>query len=90
MMLVHAGHTKNWPGGRSSVCGLPGWSTFGLAEVCGTFMPPGSIRQLRELPQACTIMLSARGREACLLEKVLQDAGLWHHRRCQAKRSSKG
>lgn len=77
LWLCNAQHVKNVPGRKSDLSDAE-W----LADVAAhgmvkpSFVPPGEIRQLRELTRYRKTQISERGREIQRLEKVLQDAGI--------------
>jgi transposase len=75
--LCNAHHVKNVPGRKTDMSDAE-W----LADVAAhgmvrpSFVPPRSIRELRELTRYRTSQIEARATEIRRLEKVLQDAGV--------------
>ena len=77
VLLVNARHVKNLPGRKSDVSDATWLAQLGAhGLVRGSFVPPGPIRQLRDLTRARTAITRERGREAQRLEKLLEDAGI--------------
>ena len=77
VQLVNARHVKNLPGRKTDVADATWLAQLGAhGLVRGSFVPPGPIRQLRDLTRARTAITRERGREAQRLEKLLEDAGI--------------
>jgi transposase len=77
VMLVNARHVKNLPGRKTDVSDATWLAQLGAhGLVRGSFVPPGPIRQLRDLTRARTAITRERGREIQRLEKLLEDAGI--------------
>ena len=77
VMLVNARQVKNLPGRKSDVSDAAWLAQLGAhGLVRGSFVPPGPIRELRDLTRARTAMTRERGREIQRLEKLLEDAGI--------------
>jgi transposase len=77
LMLVNARHVKTLPGRKTDVADATWLAQLGAhGLVRGSFVPPGPIRQLRDLIRARTAITRERGREAQRLEKLLEDAGI--------------
>jgi transposase len=77
VLLVNARHVKNLPGRKTDVADATWLAQLGAhGLVRGSFVPPESIRQLRDLTRARTAITRERGREAQRLEKLLEDAGI--------------
>jgi transposase len=72
-MLVNARHVKNLPGRKTDVADATWLAQLGAhGLVAGSFVPPAPIRALRDLTRARTAITRERGREAQLLEKLLE------------------
>jgi transposase len=77
VLLVNARHVKNLPGRKTDVADATWLAQLGAhGLVRGSFVPPGPVRQLRDLTRARTAITRERGREAQRLEKLLEDAGI--------------
>ena len=76
-MLVNARHVKILPGRKTDVCDAA-W----LAELLehgllrGSFVPPASIRELRDLIRYRKRLVQAHGSEGQRIQKTLEDAGI--------------
>ena len=76
-MLVNARHVKNLPGRKSDVSDAAWLAQLGAhGLVRGSFVPPGPVRQLRDLTRTRTTITRDRAREIQRLEKLLEDAGI--------------
>ena len=75
--LLNARHMRNIPGRKTDVADAS-WICqlieFGLVRP--SFVPPGPIRQLRNLTRYRKAQIEERCREAQRLDKILQDAGV--------------
>ena len=77
VMLVNARHAKNLPGRKTDVSDAAWLADLGAhGPVRGSFVPPGPIRQLRDLTRTRTTITRDRAREIQRLEKLLEDAGI--------------
>ena len=77
VMLVNARHVKNLPGRKADVADATWLARLGAhGLVRASFVPPGPVRQLRDLTRARTAITRERSREAQRLEKLLEDAGI--------------
>jgi transposase len=76
-MLVNARHVKILPGRKTDVCDAA-W----LAELLehgllrGSFVPPASIRELRDLIRYRKRLVQAHGSEGQRIQKTLEDAAI--------------
>ena len=76
-MLVNARHVKNLPGRKTDVSDAAWLAQLGAhGLVRGSFVPPGPVRQLRDLTRTRTTLTRDRAREIQRLEKLLEDAGI--------------
>ncbi len=76
-MLVNARHVKTLPGRKTDVADATWLAQLGAhGLVRGSFVPPESIRQMRDLTRARTAITRERGREVQRLHKLLEDAGI--------------
>jgi transposase len=77
LMLVNARHVKILPGRKTDVCDAA-W----LAELLehgllrGSFVPPASIRELRDLIRYRKRLVQAHGSEGQRIQKTLEDAAI--------------
>jgi transposase len=77
LLLVNARHVKILPGRKTDVCDAA-W----LAELLehgllrGSFVPPASIRELRDLIRYRKRLVQAHGSEGQRIQKTLEDAGI--------------
>jgi transposase len=77
VVLVNARHVKNLPGRKTDVADATWLAQLGAhGLVRGSFVPPESIRQLRDLTRTRTAITRERSREIQRLEKLLEDAGI--------------
>ena len=77
VMLVNARHVKNLPGRKTDVSDAAWLAQLGAhGLVRGSFVPPGPIRQLRDLTRTRTTITRERAREIQRLQKLLEDAGI--------------
>jgi len=77
LMLVNARHVKNMPGRKTDVTDAAWLAQLGAhGLVRASFVPPGPIRELRDLTRARVMLTRERGREIQRLEKLLEDAGI--------------
>ena len=77
LMLVNARQVKNLPGRKSDVCDAAWLAQLGAhGLVRGWFVPPESIRQLRDLTRTRTSVVRERGRQIQRMDKLLEDAGI--------------
>jgi transposase len=77
VMLVNARHVKNLPGRKTDVGDATWLAQLGAhGLVRGSFVPPGPVRELRDLTRARTAITRERSREVQRLEKLLEDAGI--------------
>ena len=77
VMLVNARHVKNLPGRKTDVSDAAWLAELGAhGLVRGSFVPPGPIRELRDLTRTRTTITRDRAREIQRLEKLLEDAGI--------------
>ena len=77
VMLVNARHVENLPGRKTDVSDAAWLAQLGAhGLVRGSFVPPGPVRQLRDLTRARTTLTRGRAREIQRLEKLLEDAGI--------------
>jgi transposase len=77
VMLVNARQVKNLPGRKSDVSDAVWLAQLGAhGLVRGSCVPPATIRELRDLTRARSLMTRERGREIQRLEKLLEDAGI--------------
>ena len=74
--LLNARPLRNVPGNKADVLDAE-WicQLAGHGQVRPSFVPPRSIRGLRDLARYGKAQIEARGREAQRLAKVVQDAG---------------
>src|SRR5688572_8480941 len=77
MWLVNAHHVKNVPGRKTDMSDAE-WLADVVAHgmVRPSFVPPPSIRELRDLTRYRKRQIDSRSAEVQRLEKVLQDAGI--------------
>ncbi|MFE6946627.1 IS110 family RNA-guided transposase [Streptomyces chartreusis] len=75
--LLNARHMKNVPGRKTDVADSE-WICKMVEHglVRPSFVPPPTIRQLRDLTRYCTEVIRERTREAQRLEKLLEDSGI--------------
>jgi transposase len=77
LLLVNARHVKILPGRKTDVCDAA-W----LAELLehgllrGSFVPPGPIRELRDLTRYRKRLIQAHASEGQRIQKTLEDAGI--------------
>jgi hypothetical protein len=77
LLLVNARHVKILPGRKTDVCDAA-W----LAELLehgllrGSFVPPASIRELRDLTRYRKRLIQAHASEGQRIQKTLEDAGI--------------
>ena len=77
VILVNAAHAKGLPGRKTDVCDASWLCQLGECGLLrASFVPPESIRQLRDLTRYRTTLTAERTREAQRLEKELEDAGI--------------
>jgi len=77
VLLVNPAHIKNVPGRKTDVNDATWIATLlecGLLR--GSFVPPGEIRQLREITRYRRQLVEERSREVLRLQKLLEDAGV--------------
>jgi transposase len=75
IMLVNARDARNVPGRKTDVSDAAWLADLGAhGLVRASFVPPPSIRELRDLTRARTIITRERTREIQRLEKLLEDA----------------
>ena len=75
--MVNARHVKSLPGRKTDVADAAWLAQLGAhGLVRGSFVPPGPVRQLRDLTRARTAITRERSREVQRLEKLLEDAGI--------------
>ncbi len=77
LLLVNPAHIKNVPGRKTDVndatwigqlleCGL----------LCGSFVPPVEVRELRDVTRYRRQLVEERSREVQRLQKILEDANV--------------
>jgi transposase len=77
VLLANARHVKNLPGRKTDACDAA-W----LAQLLecgllrGSFVPPREIARLRDLTRYRSKVVAERAREAQVLQKLLEDAGI--------------
>jgi len=77
LLLVNARHVKILPGRKTDVCDaawLAELPEHGLLR--GSFVPPASIRELRDLTRYRKRLIQAHGSEGQRIQKTLEDAGI--------------
>ena len=77
VILVNARHAKNLPGRKTDVSDaqwLAELAAHGLVRA--SFIPPGPIRQLRDLTRQRTLLTAERSRETQRLEKLIESTGI--------------
>lgn len=77
VMLVNAKHARNVPGRKTDVSDaawLAQLAAHGLLR--SSFVPPASIRELRDLTRARSVAARDRGRQVQRLEKHLESSGI--------------
>lgn len=76
-LLVNAAHLKHVPGRKTDVQDCA-WIAQVLEHglLRGSFVPPGPIRELRDLTRYRKAVIQDRTRQANRLHKVLEDAGI--------------
>ena len=77
VMLVNARHAKNLPGRKTDVSDAAWLAQLGAhGLVRGSLVPPGPVRELRDLTRTRTAITRERTREVQRLEKLLEDAAI--------------
>jgi transposase len=77
VMLVNARHVKNVPGRKSDVNDATWLAQLGAhGLVRSSFVPPPTIRELRDLTRTRTAVVRERSREVTRLEKLLEGSGI--------------
>ena len=77
VLLVNARHLKQVPGRKTDVTDAA-WIAQCLecGLLRGSFVPPGAIRELRDLTRYRKALVGERSREVQRIDKVLEDAGI--------------
>jgi transposase len=77
VMLVNASRVRNVPGRKTDVSDAAWLADLGAhGLVSASYVPPPSIRALRDLTRTRTHITRERSREIQRLEKLLEDAGI--------------
>jgi transposase len=77
LMLVNARHVKILPGHKTDVCDAA-WlcELLECGLLRGSFVPPASIRELRDLIRYRKRLIQAHASEGQRIQKTLEDAGI--------------
>src|SRR5215207_10412428 len=77
LMLVNAWHVKILPGRKTDVCDAA-WlcELLECGLLRGSFVPPASIRELRDLIRYRKRLIQAHSAEVQRVQKTLEDAGI--------------
>jgi transposase len=77
VMLVNAAAVRNLPGRKTDVSDAAWLADLGAhGLVKASFVPPASVRELRDLTRTRTVITRERTREVQRLEKLLEDTGI--------------
>ncbi|GAA4044265.1 IS110 family transposase [Arthrobacter methylotrophus] len=77
VMLVNARHARNLPGRKTDVSDSAWLAQLGAHGLLrASFVPPGPVRELRDLTRARAVTVQDRTRELQRLEKFLESTGI--------------
>ena len=77
VMLVNARHARNLPGRKTDVSDAAWLAQLGAHGLLrASFVPPGPVRELRDLTRARAVTVQDRTRELHRLEKFLESTGI--------------